>query len=213
MADFTLKHYKETLELALEKGYSLSPLKERNNPIGDKHILLRHDVDFTLDNAARMAQIESDLGVSSTYFIRLHAKNYHPFTLDNFKKLTTMISQGHEIGLHFEPDFYKQIEVDPISYLNKEIQILENAFDGMKILGAATHEPARCGYLLNDENIKETTLDYEAYLIKDFKYISDSGARWREGSMHEWVSEEKVNKLLVNTHPLWWYDQTPLENY
>jgi len=211
MANFTFKHYSKTLENALFKGYKITPLFEHTQNF-DKHILLRHDVDFTLENAKRMAEIESDLEINSTYFIRLHAKNYHPFTLDNYRILDYLLSEGHEIGLHFEPDFYNELGVDPIKYLNNEVKILENALM-TKIHGAATHEPARCGYLLNENNIGDTTLDYEAYLIKDFKYISDSGARWREGCMSEWIEQEKAKKLLINTHPLWWYNNTPLENY
>ena len=211
MADFTLKHYSDTLELALAKGYRFTPLKEHKVD-HKKHIILRHDIDFTLENAKRMAEIEADLSIRSTYFVRLHAKNYHPFTLDNFKILDYILSEGHEIGLHFEPDFYKQFGLDPIKYFNNEVKALENILM-TKVHGAATHEPARCGYLITEDNIKETTLDYEAYLIKGFKYISDSGARWREGSMHEWISEDKADKLYVNTHPLWWFDKTPLENY
>ena len=44
------------------------------------------------------------------------------------------------------------------------------------------------------------------------KYISDSGARWREGDMFEWL-QKNTPKLYVLTHPVWWYDKTTLENY
>jgi len=216
MTDFTFKHYRESLQLAKDKGYNfLKCCEHTKKVIGKKNIVLRHDVDFTLENAVNMCDIESDLGIQSTYFIRLHAKNYHPFTLDNVGRLKYILSKGHEIGLHFEPDFYKHFDYEPLEQFSKEVRILEDML-GINIVGAATHEPSRCGYLITDENINNLPIDYEAYgrsLMDSYKYISDSGARWREGTMYEFINNDWVDDLYVNTHPLWWFEKTPLENY
>ena len=65
-------------------------------------------------------------------------------------------------------------------------------------------------FLINDFSLK-----YESYFpefTEDMKYISDSGARWREGCMCNWIKNNE-KKLYINTHPFWWYKDTPLENY
>lgn len=75
---FTYEHYREVLEAAKEVGYSFPTLEEFNEA-DEKTLLLRHDIDFAPQSAARLAEIESDLGISSTYFIRVHSNGYNPF--------------------------------------------------------------------------------------------------------------------------------------
>jgi hypothetical protein len=209
MSNFTFKYYKEMLQNAIINGYEITPMKNHNLNY-DKHLLIRHDVDFTLENAIKFSDIEDSLGVKSTYFIRLNSKNYNPFSIDNSKIINKLIKNNHEIGLHIEPDFYNYMNLDYIKYINHIIEFFSITFN-TKIYGISTHEPARCGYIIDKKNIKLLNIDYEAYLLDSFKYISDSGARWREGDLNEWVNRSK--KIIMNTHPIWWYDLTPLENY
>lgn len=215
MTDFTLNHYRVTLELAKNKGYNFLKCCDHKKKKDGKNIVLRHDIDFTLDNAVNICDIEHSLDIESTYFVRLHAKNYNPFTLESVVKLKHIINNGHEIGLHFEPDFYKFFNYKPLQQFKKEVRILGDMLD-IDIIGAATHEPSRCGYLITDDNINELPIEYEAYcssLMNSYKYISDSGARWREGSMFEFINNDWEDDLYINTHPLWWFNKTPLENY
>ena len=81
--------------------------------------------------------------------------------------------------------------------------------------GVSTHEPTRTGFQITNDNLKYFNLSYEAYcpsLTDNAKYISDSGCRWREGDMLNWINKGE-DKLYVLTHPVWWYETTPLENY
>jgi len=209
MSNFTLKYYRDMLHNSIINGYHITPMRDHNLNF-NKHILIRHDVDFSLQNTINFSSIEDDLGVKSTYFIRLNSKNYNPFSIDNSKIIINLIENGHEIGLHIEPDYYKFMNLDYIKYINTLIELFEATFK-IKVSGISTHEPSRCGYIIDNENIKLINVDYEAYLLNDFKYISDSGARWREGDLNEWVN--KSDKIIMNTHPIWWYKITPLENY
>ncbi|MFQ6062769.1 MAG: hypothetical protein ACE5J9_06290 [Methanosarcinales archaeon] len=40
--------------------------------ISDKFIILRHDVDRKVENALKMAQLENELGIASTYYTRYY---------------------------------------------------------------------------------------------------------------------------------------------
>jgi hypothetical protein len=197
------------LNNALLSGYKITPMRDYNLNY-KKHILIRHDIDFTIENITKLSESECDLGVCSTYFVRINAKNYNPFTFKNSNIIKGLIEKKHEIGVHVEPDFYKKMGLDYIDYINTLINFFEKTFK-TEINGISTHEPARCGYIINNENINKINVDYEAYLFEGFKYISDSGGRWREGDLNEWVNKEE--KLIVNTHPIWWFNNTPLENY
>jgi len=213
---FTYDYYKRTLQAALEKKYKFLMCKEHE--LIQKHekiIILRHDVDYSLDNALKMATIESDLGISASYFIRMHSTHYNPLDYKNYKIIKKIASLGHEIGFHQEPDFSMIFfENSRNEYVKNQIQCFMNLFD-IEICGVSTHEPARTGFQITNDNLNYFNLSYEAYcpsLTDNAKYISDSGCRWREGDMLNWINKGE-DKLYVLTHPVWWYETTPLENY
>ena len=72
MRDFTMWKYKELCLALLDSGYT--PLtvysylrgKEKDN----KLVVLRHDADRKSGNALRMAELEHELGIQSTYYFR-----------------------------------------------------------------------------------------------------------------------------------------------
>ena len=37
--------------------------------VGERHMLLRHDLDMSIDAALPIAEIERDMGISATYFV------------------------------------------------------------------------------------------------------------------------------------------------
>lgn len=213
--NFTFNHYKEILELAKYKGYKFFKCEDLDK-IKDfeKVIVLRHDIDFSPKNATYFSDIEKNLGISSTYFIRLHATSYNPLELKTFNYIKKLKYNSHEIALHQEPDFAAMNDDETKDYLIREIQAFNLLFS-VDIKGISTHEPARRGIQVNKGNIDDFSLKYESYFpefTEDMKYISDSGARWREGCMCNWIKNNE-KKLYINTHPFWWYKDTPLENY
>ena len=73
MRDFTLKKYKQLCLALLDSGYTpltvysyLSIGRQKNN----KLVVLRHDIDRKPGNALRMAELEHELGIQSTYYFR-----------------------------------------------------------------------------------------------------------------------------------------------
>lgn len=214
---FTFGHYKDTILLAKRKGYAFSTFRDYTDKKTEKRlILLRHDVDFNLRNALTFAELENKSGAVSTFFIRVHAP-FNVFSYDNYPILKKIISLGHEIGLHYEPDFFILLnEKNFTNTFNRERTVLENIINE-KISGISLHEPnRRSSNLAVDENLlKKLKLRYSAYqpkFVKEFKYISDSGGRWREGCFCQFIKKD-TPKLCVLTHPVWWFNKSPIENY
>lgn len=212
---FTYNHYKNTIQLALDKNYTFLRCEQYNKITEyDKVVILRHDIDFSLKGALKLAKIENELGVTSSYFIRLHSRHYNPLEYNSYKIIKKIQNLGHEIGLHQEPAFAFNMSEYPNEYVQQEINSFNSIFQ-TKIKGVSTHEPTRTKIQITPENISEFNIEYESYFpvfTQNMKYISDSGARWREGDMFEWL-EKNTPKLYVLTHPVWWYDKTTLENY
>ena len=95
---FTLDHYRELLAAARTGGYRFS-FFDRLPQQGD--LLLRHDVDLSLEAALALAEIEAELGVSSTYFL-MAARSGE-------ESLARLRALGHRVGLHA---VYPHVDLD-----------------------------------------------------------------------------------------------------
>lgn len=99
--DFTLDKYRELCNALLENGYSILTvydylLKCQNElSTSSQYAIMRHDVDRRPGNALRMAELEHDLGIRSTYYFR-YPSTFKPAIMRKIWDL------GHEIGYHYE---------------------------------------------------------------------------------------------------------------
>ena len=97
MLDHTIKAYKSLLQAFADAGFQFQKFEDYlSNPLEDKVVILRHDVDELADNALKMAKVEYDLGIVSTYFFRIVKQSNRP---DVIRKIASM---GHAVGYHYE---------------------------------------------------------------------------------------------------------------
>lgn len=215
--DFSLANYEKCLDSALKNGYTFYKMKEVNIALdNEQSIIMRHDVDTQLDVALEMAKIENKKQVYSTFFIRFHSHAYNPMCLKDAYKIRQISKLGHEIGLHYESDFYSIIDSSAELGMSFEIKLLKEII-GKDIVTIAPHEPTRTGIKhVNTQYAESVGIQFQAYdelFFKNFKYISDSSCRWRDGSMNYHIENKTTKKLYVLTHPYWWYYTSPIENY
>ena len=64
-------------------------------------IILRHDVDCSLELALKIAEIENHLGIDSTFFILFHLELYNPFSPSASKIINQILKLVHNIGLNY----------------------------------------------------------------------------------------------------------------
>jgi len=90
--------YRKLLSIAMEQEYAVlsleSWLADPAATAGSPLLLLRHDVDQSPQSALRMAAIEAELGVLSTWYFRWR-------TADP-KVVGAIHDAGHAVGLHYE---------------------------------------------------------------------------------------------------------------
>ena len=200
---FSMEHYGQMLDFAVESEYQIGPLhKYEELSAAKKSILLRHDVDVSLELAYEMALFENERGVESTFFIRLHSKYYDP-AQPNSKTLIKDIANIAEVGLHYEVGYYHQNGGDITNLIKKDMEQFVS-ITGLENFGGAAHMTSRVGGLTEDE-LLSSGLAYEAYasaISERYKYISDSASRWREGCLCNWLGD--IEKLHVLIHPVWW---------
>ena len=198
--DFSLRHYREIIELAKELGYSIGRLKDwcepgkrayGFNPDGIKNdgrvLLIRHDVDFSLQYAHEMALVEIQEGIKSTYHIMLQSEFYNALTPENKQIIRYISDLGHEIGYHFN---------------SKEMIMGED-----KLLQTITHKDVES----YSRHFPLVTPRIQLHRGRDamgikIKYLSDSCRNFREGCLCSNLG--KYDKIQFLCHPIWWVTDT-----
>lgn len=174
----------------------------------DEFIVLRHDVEFSIEKAHIMADIEKDYGVRTIYFIQIENDSYNAFSDVNRKLIKEIYDMGHEIGLHYRQDN----AMNDIARIQNQIRMMEIMY-GIRIKAFSTHRPApETAYDKYNVNGIINAYSKEYFTRTDdvskveVKYISDSKYQWNYG----YPSREAIlsyNKLQLLVHPFQWSEE------
>lgn len=196
--EFTYSSYKNLIKGLLNKGYSIADYHDWN--LYPKCAILRHDIDNSIDKAVKLAEIEADLGVKSTFFVLVTSDFYNPASKRNLNGLKKILELGHELGLHFDEMAYTQIYNVPEA-IQKEGKLLSDII-GTPITTVSMHRPSPLTLEANYE-IPGMINSYGKTFFNDFKYLSDSRRRWREPVL-DIIKSGQYDKLHILTHAIWY---------
>lgn len=175
---FTLDHYRELLDAARTGGYRFVGFDEQPRR-GD--LLLRHDVDLSLDAALTMAELEAEAGATATYFLMTESVFYNLASKEGVVVTARLRELGHRVGLH-------------AVYPNA---VLDDRFDGV----VAWHNPDP--QFMTAPIAGALNVMQEGYFDPP-TYRSDSNQRWRSGCPHEELRAGGFPWLQLLTHPEIW---------
>jgi len=191
---FTFDYIRAQFEDVLTCGYKVMTCRDcaeqSPSPEDGKILVNRVDIDFSVSKAMRLARIFDDLQVKATFFIRLHAPEYNPFSFENYRILKHIRDCGHEIGYHSEVVDESQIwEESAVECLRRDLDVLNRMLD-TEIVGVASHGGLTGLNNLDfwrDHEPSEFGLLYEAYdrrppfdIFHRSLYVSDSEwTRWK----------------------------------
>jgi hypothetical protein len=175
---FELTHYRELLDAARTGGYRFASFEGDTQP-GD--LLLRHDVDLSLDAALRMAELESDAGAPATYFLMTRSVFYNLASSEGERALERLRALGHHVGLHaVHPHVDHDGRFDAVlAWHNPDPDFMSAPVDGL----ANVMEPR---------------------FFSPDHYRSDSNHHWRHGCPHEDLAGGRFEWLQLLTHPEIW---------
>jgi hypothetical protein len=195
---FTTDGYCRMIGALRRKGYSVRGYADVNP--AERHLVLRHDVDLSLESAVRMGEIEEQLGVQSTYFVLVRSTFYNLFSTKACAAMQRLLSLGHSIGLHFDPK--ESDSTDMEGSIATEAKILALACDS-DIAAVSFHRPIS-ELLRGPEKFGGLWNAYSKRFMEEVGYCSDSRGEWRHGDplSHAAVREGRALQLL--THPIWW---------
>ncbi len=231
--DFTFRPYIHLLYALLENGYEIMTFEQwcETKKTG-KIAILRHDVDLKAINSLRIAEIEADLGVQSSYYFRVVPQSNQPEIIRSIVKL------GHEVGYHYEDvslfngdlvqaltHFKKQLAYfrtfypvktvcmhgSPVSKFDNRDLWKNNKYQDFDIIGEPYFD------FLNQKNISYFTdtarmWNGEKYNIRD-KSVNNSEISAINKNIHStfdfinWIKNSgNVNPIMITTHPQRWTD-------
>jgi hypothetical protein len=212
LTNFSRAQYGKLLDEFIAAGYrtidfpEAAALKNFNEP----RLILRHDIDFCVQEARAMAMVEAQKSLVATYFFLLRTPFYNLFTAENTKAVQEILTAGHRVGLHFDRMPYARASVGELAAaLNREARILSEWF-GTEIKVVSYHRPVAREIEGHAEGSYPLLNTYMEVFTKRIKYFSDSQGAFRYG--HPLDSEEfrarKPIQILI--HPIWWGDsETP----
>jgi hypothetical protein len=175
---FDLEHYRELLDAARVGGYRFASFDD-DPAAGD--LLLRHDVDLSLDAALMVAELEAEAGARATYFLMTRSVFYNLASPEGERALSRLRDLGHLVGLHA---VYPRLELDDrfdpvVAWHNPDPEFMREPLEGAV-------------------NVMQT-----GYFDPDH-YRSDSNQHWRNGCPHEELAAGSFEWLQLLTHPEIW---------
>lgn len=197
--EFTPDGYVEVIGSLINVGYEIVGFQDAD-PVC-RHLILRHDVDFDLVTALKLARLEASCGWRSHYFVLLRSEFYNPFSEVSQNALIEILELGHEIGLHFDAGKYKPNDNLSIA-LAVERKLLETII-GTRISYFSHHRPAtiKPQILYEFDDLIDV---YSPRFFRDMGYCSDSRGEWHYGHPMEQWAVDKGLALQLLTHPIWW---------
>ena len=205
---FSFEDYKEIIRIIQATG-------RHTNYAGalgkDKFIIMRHDVEYSVERAYELSRVEQSMDFVSTYFFQWTNNSYNVLSRRNLDMIKDMHERGQHIGLHFALNGVTDM-TEVRKRIQKEADILSEMF-GFAIKEFSIHRPSKD---VLRENIKLDGL-LNAYQDDFFtfaeqvteetpvavKYMSDANHIWRYGYPDE-KNITGYDKVQILTHPFAW---------
>ncbi len=178
----------------------------------EKWLILRHDIEFSVDRAYQLSLIETKEGIKSTWFVQITNNAYNALSEKNVALLQKMAENGHHIGLHYHRG--KSVAGGALGELKRDLQMQADILakmTGLTVDRFSFHRPLR-EHLEADLEVDGLINAYghQFFCLTDnpsqplpVKYVADSNHQWKYGEATEqfFAAHDKIQLLI---HPLSW---------
>lgn len=196
---FTHDWYRGFLDRLQKAGYEFRTFDES---VGSGDVLLRHDVDLSLEAATAMAGIEAERDVTATYCVMLSSPLYNPVEKRWRDHVRAIEALGHDVALHFSTHEYWGSNREPDhEAIVRRVGVEQSIFESVSSSPSGTvsfHIPPDWVLDRPFDGFRST---YAPEVFGDIGYRADSGGRWREEPP---VVENLPETVQILTHPGLW---------
>jgi hypothetical protein len=203
--DLSFGYYRRMLEV-LTTRYSPRQLRDAVEAEDTSKPLafVRHDVDVCPRAALRMARLEIEHGLNSTYLFMVNSPLYRVEDREVAAIMALIADLGHEVGLHFDLDENHRIAGCTLEVVEQEMAQaaarVERA-SGQIVRSVSFHRPIDT-FLRGPLLVGGLVNAYAAELMG--WYLSDSNGCWREGEPIPSLMSPRHSILQMLVHPIWW---------
>jgi hypothetical protein len=175
---FSPAHYRVLLDAATAGGYRFAGF---DDPPAEGSLLLRHDVDLSLEAAVVVAEIEAEAGAWSTWFLMTRSVFYNLDSPAGEHAVRRLRELGGRIAHHA---VWPHVDLDDrfepvVAWHNPDPEYMSSPIEGaLNVMSAPWFDPEH--------------------------YRSDSNQRWRHGCPHDQLARGEFEWLQLLTHPEIW---------
>ena len=171
---FTRHGYRRLIEGFLDAGYTPATFETVRRECRD--VIMRHDVDVSLEAAVSIAELEHEMGVRATYFVMVSNSFYNVFSREGRRMVARIAELGHCVGLHVDVSLYptsSDILAACSPAIAKEFQLLAAVVDDpIELISLHNPRPE----LVNRERSRGgRSHTYEPRFFSDLAYVADFG--------------------------------------
>jgi hypothetical protein len=182
----------------IKKKYKFKYFNEKISKYNN--IILRHDVDYHIDYALQIANLEKKLKIKSTYFFLLRSDFYNLLSHESVKKINLIKKLGHQVSIHFDSKIYKK---DVKKNFINEKKLFQDIFK-TKVKAISFHRP-QPKYLYSKKTFFGTAHSYQKKYMKNIKYFADSQNTFLHGNPLDSEEFRNNKSMQILIHPIWWF--------
>jgi hypothetical protein len=202
---FSPEGYRALLSAGQASGYrfvTFGDIRQDDATPVEPLCLLRHDVDVNVRFALKLARIEAEAGVSSTYFLMLRSPAYNLLARATALAVREIVALGHEVGVHFDAQHPLVTDGNLIAMVLEEQRIIADV-SGSPVHAVSFHQPSNL-ILQRSVAVPGLINTYNKQQLVSWHYVSDSNRDWRGQSCWELLRSGVHPRIQILTHPMWW---------
>ncbi len=204
MEPFSKDAYRSLLALALREGYSCASFLEPGEAPGSR-LFLRHDIDYSLQMAVELAEINHSSGIAGTFCVLLRSHIYNPLSAWSIDALRKLRDRGQHLALHYAaPARLPASDSELAKLILSDFEILHGSVPDL-LPAFAWHNPTveliERGQALEVPGLVNL---YGARFVKDMPYVTDSNMRHSVAEFSDLLTGGRHARLHLLLHPLIW---------
>lgn len=227
---FVYKNWERFCKNLKESGILSVPARSVTK---EKYLVLKHDVETKVENALRIAEIESKYGHRGSYYVQAYLLE-NPKNIEMLKEIKDL---GHEVSYHYDVmDSCKGDIEKAIDEFSQNLKLFEqNGFVVETVCQHGNPVVERVGYTSNRDFFRSKTVkqkyphifdimvDFKQGYDTEYTYFSDAGRKFKLifdpinddlsdnsdknisfDSLNELIEYFKKGNCIISTHPHRW---------
>jgi hypothetical protein len=204
--DFTYDFLRELLGIARDR-HEIRMLADGIDAPG---LIVRHDIDLSLERAVAVGAVEAQAGVAATFLVMVDSPLYDLDGPRARDMLATLVDQGHHVGLHMDLGPRGERDGLAIEDVRPEVEACRDRLQavlGDEVRSISFHRPADplVAALGPVAEVCGMVNAYAAPLMRC--YLADSAGAWRHGDPRPVLADPPCETVQLLVHPFWWGDE------